>query len=175
MSNRCWALAGLVLLGCGGGDDSPEDGPADEETLTVFPVTWNRKLAEVGAIATVADDGDTIVVFGDEGAVALEHGEVSSADATYTEWRSAAVVPAADHIGTWIIGMDLDGRVHRAQAGFPLEDVSARFGFEETAVLTATSSGEGLTAPSPPWRARRARSRWPVAVACRCSTSPPAP
>jgi mono/diheme cytochrome c family protein len=154
MKTYSWLILGAVLsAGCGGGEGGapgeepepePEPGPGPAaEGLVVYPVAWNRMEADVGVVASVADGGETVVVLGSKGAIVIEHGEVASTDPAEVDWRSSAILPAADRSGDrWTVGIDKGGGVQRIQPRVALEDISARYGLEDDVVLAATTSGE---------------------------------
>jgi mono/diheme cytochrome c family protein len=118
---------GLAASACGGGEPEPA-ASLSVQPLSVRSVDWNPKAIPVGSVAAVAELGGTIVVLGDEGATLFSGGVYAGSDAQVTGWRSATTIPAADGNGTWIAGVDDQGRVLRLRAGSYFELVSDLYG-----------------------------------------------
>jgi mono/diheme cytochrome c family protein len=110
--------------------------------LEVVDVDWNPARAPFGHAAAVADDGDAVVVFGDAGAVVLAAGVPVATDGRITRWRDAATIAAADGDGSWIVGLDGDGRVHRVRARSRLEPIGDRYALQADAVRAVAWAGE---------------------------------
>jgi mono/diheme cytochrome c family protein len=63
-------------------------------------------------------------------------GAVQGVIAGATKWSYAGVIPAADGVGDWMVGVADDGHVYRVRAQTMLEDVSARYGLGTDKVRT---------------------------------------
>lgn len=119
-------LTCAALLGCGAVDDEKGAFTAAEE-LSLHAVDWNAAKAEVGAVNAIAEDEEELVLFGARGATLMAGGAVRGVIAGPGAWNDAAIVPAADGIGDWTIGVTDAGAVLRVR-GDVLEDVSGRWG-----------------------------------------------
>lgn len=128
-----------VLSGCGASRLSRAGGGV--APMTARAVEWNHAHAEIGPVRAVADAGDTVVVFGDGQATILTGGAVVAVDHSVARWTAAAVVPAADGNGTWIVGVDGDGRVLRLRNNSAFEGVSDRWGLANDRVLGVAAIG----------------------------------
>jgi hypothetical protein len=131
-----------VLAGCGPSRLSRAGGGV--LPLTARAVEWNHAHAEVGPVRAVADAGDTVVVFGDGQATILAGGAIVAIDHSVSRWTAAGVVPAADGNGTWIVGVDGDGRVLRLRNHSAFEGVSDRWGLAHDRVLGVTAIGPSI-------------------------------
>ncbi|MFO0602748.1 MAG: hypothetical protein U0324_06210 [Polyangiales bacterium] len=96
--------------------------------VLVGNVPWNASGANVGMVAALAEQGDTLVLFGTRGMQVLAGGAVAATDARVTMWRMAAVIPAGDGTsGEWVVGVDATGRVWRLRNRDSLEEVTGRY------------------------------------------------
>ena len=130
---------GLALAGCAG---SPRARTASGVTpLQLRAVEWNPGHAPIPFVRAVADSGSNVVVFGDGAATVLSGGRVVAVDRSVPRWVSAGTLPAADGSGTWIVGVDGDGRVRRLFGKSALEPVSERFGLGGNHVIGVASLG----------------------------------
>lgn len=102
--------------------------PEAASPLVVHEVAWNPQHVDVGRVDAVVEQGDLLVLFGDKGALVLAGGALVAVDPSVTAWRGAGTMPAPDGAGTWIVGVDGKGTLHRLKARSTLEPVSARFG-----------------------------------------------
>lgn len=142
MRSALLALVTLAALtGCGASRFSREGGGASR--LTARAVDWNRAHADLGPVRAVADAGDTVVVFGDGQATILSEGVVVAVDHSIARWTAAGVIPAADGNGTWIVGIDGDGRILRLRNNSAFEGVSDRWGLAHEKVLRVTAIAPG--------------------------------
>ena len=131
------ALAVLGLLGCGhGGTGAVTEGP-----LSVHAVNWNPDGTDLGKVAAVTDLSDSAVVFSDKGMSAMLAGSVTGTDATVTSWASAGVIPAADSMGSWLVGLDTTGNVYTVDANGQLSNISDRYGLLGQKVHDVASLG----------------------------------
>jgi cytochrome c5 len=136
-------LALLASAGCTpfttGGTPVPPALPV--AALRVRPVDWNPGHAEVPPVRAVADAGSFVVAFADGAATVLSGGRVVAVDRSVPQWIAAGVIPSADGGGTWIVGVDGEGRVRRLLGESLLEPVSDRFGLGGEHVLGVASLG----------------------------------
>jgi mono/diheme cytochrome c family protein len=126
----------LLLTGCGASLPAPQP-------LAVRAVDWNPTHVEVGRVTAVADRGTEVAVFSEGAATVLDAGAVTVVDRAVARWTSAATIAAADGSGTWLVGIDGDGRVRRLRGRAGFEDVSARWGLEHASVLDVATSPRG--------------------------------
>jgi len=134
---------GLIAAACSSSDPAapgPKESLAQPIGLTVNPVKWNPSARDVGKVQAVTDEGNRVVVFGESGATLFEAGNFVNVDASVKAWTSAAPVPAND-AGTWLVGISNEGRVLRMKMSGELEDVSGRWGLEQTKVAEASALG----------------------------------
>jgi hypothetical protein len=150
-----FAMVPIALGGCGGeAMPSPvEDGGADTDSaevavdaggdgaqdiggdaeipappIAVGPLRWNAAGAMTGSVAALAEQGDTLFLFGSLGLQVFAGGAVSAMDAASTMWRMAAVIPAGDGGGgEWVAAVDANGRVWRVRNRSALEEVTGRY------------------------------------------------
>ena len=123
------------------------------------PSTGTRGTRRSPAVRAVADSGSDVVAFADGAATVLTGGRVVAVDRSVPRWVSAGTLPAADGSGTWIVGVDGDGRVRRLLGNSRLEPVSDRFGLAGEHVLERRLAGRRGS----PGSASRTRSRSPTA------------
>lgn len=64
----------IAATGCGPAPRSRSAGSI--ATLAVRPVAWNAASAPIGKVTAVADNGDVVCVFADDGASIFAAGEV---------------------------------------------------------------------------------------------------
>jgi mono/diheme cytochrome c family protein len=119
---------------------------AEVRPLTVYPVEWNTQKVPLGKVAALAESGDELTVFGSLGAVTFAGGAPVATDDSIREWRAAATIPAADGAGSWMVGLDAHGHLHRVRARSTLEPISARFGLENQDVRALGDLGRGRVA-----------------------------
>jgi hypothetical protein len=105
----------LLLIGCALPPPSP---------LALRAVDWNPTHAAVGAPADAADEGDSALLVGPDGALAVKAGVVTKIPGHF---RAAAAIPAADGLGRWLVAVAGDGRLLRLRGG-AFEDIGARYG-----------------------------------------------
>lgn len=163
---RLTALAAVLVAAAGCVPASVR--PEAAAPLPLHEVAWNPQHVDVGRVDAVVEQGDLLVLFGDKGATVLAGGALVAVDPSVTAWRAAGTVPALDGAGTWIVGVDGKGRLHRLRARTTLEPISARFGLADVEVrgLAATTtkhaflldgafavrSGAEITRFPGPWR-----------------------
>ena len=114
------------------GADRPADVSMDVEIpappIVVGSIPWNASGADVGTVAALAEQGDTLFLYGSRGMQVIEGGVVAATDARVTAWRTAAVIPAGDGTaGDWVVGVDAMGRVWRLRNRDSLEEVTGRY------------------------------------------------
>ncbi len=138
-------MAGLVAsvvlgIGCSSNADAPAP-----VLLDVTAVAWNPSAVDVGVVQAVAEEDRSLLVFGSQGIQTFASGSLVSSDKTITTWRSAAAVPSADGLSTWLIGVDAGGHVQRVMSGGPPQDVSERYGLGADKVQSV-AAGAGRVA-----------------------------
>jgi len=136
MRRALFALVSIALAGCGSGDPdaSSRTLPNEASPLTLRSIEWNAAKADVGTVSAVTELDASIVLFGAHGATVITGGAVTATISGETTWTTAATIPAADGIGTWVLGVDGKGRVRRVRAGSSFEDVSDRYGLGKDVV-----------------------------------------
>jgi cytochrome c5 len=138
MSNAAVTLVfGLALAGCAASAGSR----TGVTPLELRAVDWNPGRAPIVGVRAVADSGSDVVAFADGAATVLSGGRVVAVDRSVARWVSAGTLPAADGSGTWIVGVDGDGRVRRLFGKSALEPVSERFGLTGDHVVGVASLG----------------------------------
>jgi mono/diheme cytochrome c family protein len=96
--------------------------------ISVASIPWNATGNDLGAVSALAEQGETLVLFGARGVQVLAGGAVAATDPAVTMWRTAAVVAAGDgSAAQWVIGVDGMGRVLRLRDGTRMEDVTGRY------------------------------------------------
>ena len=118
----------------------------DVVPLQVQPVAWNLANQNVGQVAAVAELYDDTVVFGDQGAQIFTGGLVLATDTTAQKWRAAAVIPAGDLSGQWLVAVDGAGRLLRLRNRRSLEDVSDRYGLAGSPLSAVVALGQAQSA-----------------------------
>ncbi|WP_437588554.1 c-type cytochrome [Sorangium sp. So ce1000] len=108
--------------------------------LVVRQVAWPSPR-ELGPVRAVADDGRRVVVFHDGAAAVFVNGALARVERAPHRWVSAAALPAPDGYGTWIVGVDAEGRLLRLPGQGAFEVVSDRYGLERAAVRSALGLG----------------------------------
>ena len=135
------ALVALAAAGCGPAPHSRAAGAV--ATLAVRPVAWNAANAPIGKVGAVADNGDVVCVFADDGASIFAAGAVVSRDDRAKGWTTGDSIYATDGVARWIIGIDGAGHVQRLRAMSTFEDVTARYQLGAKRVHSATVVGPG--------------------------------
>ncbi len=134
----------LGLAGCAASPHSRAGGGVT--ALHVRAVDWNPGQAPNTGVRAVADSGSDVVAFADGAATVLTGGRVVAVDRTVPRWISASTLPAADGSGTWIVGVDGDGKVRRLFGKSTLEPVSERFGLAGDHVESVAALGGTVAA-----------------------------
>ncbi len=147
------ALVGVLALlpSCSSKIDPLPPKSTHDESLGLRDIDWNLTKADVGQVSAIVEVEGETVFFGSHGATILQGGAISSTVAGVSEWSAATPIPAADGVGTWIVGVTSDGKLLRLRATGVFEDVTARYGLDkdhvramialDTAVVFAVSSG----------------------------------
>lgn len=140
---RCaLSIAGLLLLaGCSAVPHSRAAGAV--ASLAVRPVEWNAASAPVGNVSAVADAGDVVAVFADDGVSILSARAVVARDTHVKGWTTGDTIDAADGVTRWIVGIDEAGRVQRLKGLAAFEDVTPRYGLAGRRIRSATMVGKG--------------------------------
>jgi mono/diheme cytochrome c family protein len=139
--NRLLLALALTALGCGSGEISGKAEPASRvsrelEPLTLHAIDWNAAKEDLGTVSAIAEDDEELVLFGSNGATLMAGGAVQGVITGAAKWSYAGVIPAADGVGDWMVGVAEDGHVYRVRAQMMLEDVSARYGLSMDRVRT---------------------------------------
>ncbi len=124
---RILSLCGFLLSGCGESPAQPEELLPVNPTM-VRSLKWNAKDVPTGNIFAVSDLNEDTVVFSDQGAMVFTAGIPLVTDSAVRSWRTAAVVPAGDLAGSWLVAVDGTGHVRRLRDRSVMEDVSDRYG-----------------------------------------------
>jgi mono/diheme cytochrome c family protein len=132
----------FVALGCGSSRYARDGGVVSP--MSVRAVDWNPQKIDVGKVSAVVESEGTVVAFGDHGATVLSSGALVGVDRSATSWRTATTIPAADGSGRWIVAVDGDGKLRRLRNGSTLEDVGARYGFANAALIDVADFGNGF-------------------------------
>jgi hypothetical protein len=144
---------GLALFTAAPGCSSKhDDGAASAGTatapLTIATVPWNSANADVGMVQAIAEEGTSVFVFGSKGVQTFTSGSLVSTDETIVAWRAAAVVPSADGVSTWMVGVDGTGQLQRLSTsadGAP-QNVSDRYGLAAADKVSSVASGAARVA-----------------------------
>ncbi len=148
--SRRRAVVALVLASCVAACGAPaaytRKGGAVSE-LTVHKVSFNAGGAPLGNVRAVAESGEVVCVFADDGATVLVSQAPVATERAVTGWNSAAVL-APPGATPQILGVDGKGRVHVLRGQRSFDDVSDRFALGGTPVhaVTALPSGAVLFA-----------------------------
>ncbi len=137
-------------LGCGGKADSARSPEGTSVTsrlakdpLGVRAVPWNAAKARVGKVKAVADSGDVVAVFADDGAHVFTAGALVATDTSVRDWVDADTILGPDGSARWIIGVDGRGRLYHLRGRSSFEEVSERFGLGAHRVRDAAVLGTG--------------------------------
>ncbi len=143
----CIALVlASALVACGAPAAYSKKGGAVSE-LTVHKVSFNADGAPLGHVRAVAETGEVVCVFADDGATVLVSQTPVSTDRSVTGWKSAAVL-APPGAQSQVLGVDGQGHVHVLRGQRSFDDVSDLFGLrgKPVSVVTALPSGAVLFA-----------------------------
>ncbi|MGZ3453332.1 MAG: c-type cytochrome [Polyangiales bacterium] len=137
-----WLLLLLVVVGC----RAPKSAQGSS-ALHLESIPWNDGgNATFGTPQAIADAGDEVVVFSDRGATAFVDLRLAGSVAASIDWTDAAVIPAPDGTGSWFVGVDRSGVLHRVRARNQLEVVSDRWGLGRAQVRKVADVGGGHVA-----------------------------
>jgi mono/diheme cytochrome c family protein len=92
-------------------------------------------------VQAVTEYEQSVVLFGSKGVQTFTSGALVRSDQSITAWRAAAVIPSADGVSTWLVGIDDTGHVQRISADMTSEDVSDRFGLTADKVQMISGGG----------------------------------
>lgn len=127
-----------ILVGCGSSADEQASSTvvsSKAEELALHAIDWNAAKTNVGSVATIVEDDEELVLFGDKGATMMAGGAIRTVIAGPKAWSDAATIPAADGIGDWTVGISSDGKILRVH-GEELEEVGSRWGLATDKVKT---------------------------------------
>ncbi len=133
-------LAAALGTACAPGLHTREAGAVGP--LEVHAVDWNPAKTAVAGPRAVADTGELVAVFADDGSWVFRGGALAGHVTGATGWRDAATIVAADGSPRWIVGVDGKGRLLRLRGASSFEDVSARYGLPPGSVRGATMLDE---------------------------------
>ena len=136
-------LALAFSFGCGG--SRPSAG-ASTAGLAVRPVVWNAANAPVGTVHDVADSGDVVCVFADEGATVFSAKAVVAHDEHVKHWTGGDTILATDGTTRWTVGVDGAGKLWRLRGMSAFEEVGPRYGVGGRRVLGASMAAPGTVA-----------------------------
>lgn len=135
-------LPAALLLGC-----SSTPPPALEiQPFELQEVAWNRNSTPVGRVTGVAELADDTLILGDQGALVFTGSVLLSSDPAVRDWRGAAVLPAGDKSGQWLVGVGGDGRLRRLRSRSSMEDISDRYALKDRKILDVADLGQGRVA-----------------------------
>lgn len=109
-------------------------------------VAWNRNSTPVGRVAAVAELADDTLILGDQGALVFTGSVILNSDPAVRDWRGAAVLPAGDKSGSWLVGVGGDGHVRRLRSRSSMEDITDRYGLKDRKILDVADLGQGRVA-----------------------------
>ena len=118
--------AALLGAGCAAGAHTREAGAVTP--LEVHAVDWNPTRTAVKGPRAVADTGELVAVFSDDGSWVFRGGALAGHVTGASGWRDASTIVAADGSPRWIVGVDGKGRLLRLRGAASFEDVSPRYG-----------------------------------------------
>lgn len=127
---RVLSVCALLLGACQSGADSL----LGEQALQLKTVSWNAKSVPTGSVFAVADLNEDTVVFSSLGAMVFTAGLPLYTDSSVQSWKSATVIPAGNLAGSWLVGIDGNGKVRRLRDRSQMEDVSDRYGLQNDSV-----------------------------------------
>lgn len=144
-------LAAALLVGSAGGcggEDAAAAPQLAQGTLALQRIDWAEALpamTQLGKVAAVAEAGDDVAIFSDNGLFLWSSGSAAGSDASVRAWLAAAAVPALGFPGQWLLGVDDGGRVYRLHNGaaFSVEDVTARYVLSDKPVREVAALGNG--------------------------------
>lgn len=137
-----WSASILfAATGCGGGEEAEVIETLSATPFSVRTVEWNPSAVDVGNPIAVGELGGTSVIFSNTGASIFSGGILVAADANITDWKSAAIFPAADGNGMWIAGLSQSGKAYRLRGGSYFEGISDLYGLEMDSILGAAALG----------------------------------
>ncbi len=124
------SVCALLLGACQSGADTL----LGEQALQLKTVQWNAKSIPTGSVFAVADLNEDTVVFSSLGAMVFTAGLPLYTDSAVQSWKSATVIPAGNLAGSWLVGVDGNGKVRRLRDRSLMEDVSDRYGLQNDSV-----------------------------------------
>lgn len=116
----------LAAAACGPPPHTREAGALSP--LNVRRVAWNPAGVAVPKARAVAEAGDVVAVFSDDGATVFASGAQVASDRSVTGWRDAETLTGPDGSAGWIVGIGGDGRLYHLRARSAFEDVTERYG-----------------------------------------------
>lgn len=146
MKARVLPLVAVALATACGGASREAAAPLRGASPRV--VAWNPTHASVGHVRAVAEDGDVLAVFADDGVTVFRSGTPIAHDETPHDWVAATTVFSPGNATRSIVGIDRKGRVFGLRALSKLEDVTDRYGIGGASVRgAAVVAGSGGARP----------------------------
>lgn len=146
MSARVLFFASVGLFAACGG--APREAAAPVRGAAPRVVAWNPTHASVGNVRAVAEDGDVLAVFADDGVTVFRGGAPIAHDAAAHDWVDATTVFSPGNATHAIVGIDRKGRIFGLRALSKLEDVTDRYGVGAASVRGAAMvAGSGGARP----------------------------
>jgi len=134
------AVALAAVAACAGRSPGVRDATSARR-LEVHAVDFNPSHAKLPPATTVADLGGEVAVFSADGASVLQDGQLVAEDKTARGFRRAAIIPATDGSGSWIAGVDQDGKLRRLRNARSFEAVGSRYGLDGTKLRDVCAFG----------------------------------
>ncbi len=134
-------LSALMALAC----QSPTS-PRADSLIPLRGVSWNPSKQDIKDVIAVADAGKIVGIFRASSVSLLVDGSLVATIPHSPGWVDAAVVPALDESGTWIVGVDQKGTLWRVRDQSSLEEVTARYGLGGPVRELCAAPGGRLTA-----------------------------
>jgi hypothetical protein len=135
---------GMAVAGCG--EEPPP--PAVQllpAPLSVQRIDWSATPTAPARITAIAESGDDTALYSDQSITLYSSGELFGSDPSVRGWQSAAAVPSLGFPGTWLLGADGQGRLHRLRFGptlqLSVEEVSGRYQLVGKPVQQVVSAG----------------------------------
>jgi mono/diheme cytochrome c family protein len=112
--------------------------------LAVRPVPWNPANASVGTVRGVADAGDVVCVFADEGTSVFSATSFVARDDAAKGFVDGGAILASDGQARWIVGIDPKGSLWRLRGMTTFENVGARYGLSGKRFFAAVRVDAGV-------------------------------
>lgn len=128
------SMVGLLTIGCSGeGDLAPPALPLG--ALTVQKIDFSGGPVPMARVQQVAETIEDVGLYTDQGLMLYSSGSSLASDGSVRRWRDAQTIPAQGIEGSWLVGVDDEGKLWRIKGQSALEDVTARLGLSGKAIL----------------------------------------